>query len=163
MVNLKSVVTSQGKSTIPIGFLYTQLPNQQAPNQIWPYLEWTDITSQYAGLFFRAEGGGSAAFGYEQNENSPMIEKVYHVGYNLSKAQSDMIWNNDQNDYEKFMYEGHIDMDTETTKILHVAYAPKTIVLPQNDVRGVEGIRFKNRLGEVRPKNKAIRIWKRTK
>ena len=39
---------------IPIGLIYTQLPNQSEPQILWPLLKWTDITEQYAGLFFRA-------------------------------------------------------------------------------------------------------------
>jgi len=41
---------------------------------------WKDVTSDYAGLFFRAEGGGSEAFGTLQNENFPSryIDQVHY-------------------------------------------------------------------------------------
>ncbi|CAG2109467.1 unnamed protein product [Medioppia subpectinata] len=49
--------------SVPIGFIYVQLPHQNDPGQIWgTESKWTDVTASYAGLFFRAEGGGSAAF-----------------------------------------------------------------------------------------------------
>jgi hypothetical protein len=39
-------------------------------------VEWKDVTSDYAGLLFRAEGGGSEAFGQVQVENSPRLVEV---------------------------------------------------------------------------------------
>jgi hypothetical protein len=42
---------------ILIGFIYTQIPDQPEPYTLWPRVEGRDITSEYAGLFFRAEGG----------------------------------------------------------------------------------------------------------
>ena len=40
-------------STIPQGFLYTQLPGKSSPEQLWPHMNWTEVTEQYSGLFFR--------------------------------------------------------------------------------------------------------------
>jgi hypothetical protein len=56
--NLKKNLSSPGD--IPIGFLYTQLPNQTSPVELWPNMKWTEVTQQYFGLFFRAEGGHSS-------------------------------------------------------------------------------------------------------
>ena len=45
---------AQINTIIPLGFLYTQLPNQSSPQQLWPNMEWSEITQQYARLFLRA-------------------------------------------------------------------------------------------------------------
>lgn len=46
----------------PIGEIYVQYPNQNPPLELYNRGNWEDITSQYAGLFFRAEGGNSLPF-----------------------------------------------------------------------------------------------------
>jgi hypothetical protein len=48
--------------TVPPGFIYIQLPNQIEPNLLWPKNTWRDVTSLYAGLFFRALGGDASAW-----------------------------------------------------------------------------------------------------
>ena len=45
----------------PIGVCYTQYPNTPAPSSLFGGT-WTNITANYAGLFFRAEGGNALAF-----------------------------------------------------------------------------------------------------
>ena len=69
---------------IPLGFLYTQLPNQSTPQQLWPNMEWTEITQQYAGLFFRAEGSGSDTFGTVQGANYSRLLKLNVRGCDIS-------------------------------------------------------------------------------
>ena len=34
--------------SIPIGFIYTQLPFESSPNVIWPHFVWQEVTNQYA-------------------------------------------------------------------------------------------------------------------
>ncbi|CAG2111541.1 unnamed protein product [Medioppia subpectinata] len=59
---------------VPIGFIYIQLPNQTDPKYLWPKYTWEDVTSNYAGHFFRAEGGGSLGFEQgTQSENAPRL------------------------------------------------------------------------------------------
>lgn len=48
-----------GKAGLPIGFIYTQLPGSPAPDTLFTGT-WTNVSSSYAGDFFRAEGGGDA-------------------------------------------------------------------------------------------------------
>lgn len=48
---------------IPIGFIYTQLPGKSDPATLYPWATWVDKSSEFAGAFFRAAGGKSAAFG----------------------------------------------------------------------------------------------------
>jgi hypothetical protein len=101
---------------------------------------WKDVTSDYAGLFFRAEGGGSEAFGTLQNENFPSryIDQVHS-----------------EKDYESY--------DANLTTI---GWSKKIYTGRGWDgaVGAVCGTRFHvtEKNGEVRPRNMAIRVWKRT-
>ena len=65
-------------ATIPIGFLYTQFPDQSSPDvlylyNLWPNMKWTEVTQSYAGLFFRAEGGNSSSYGSLQLASAPRV------------------------------------------------------------------------------------------
>ena len=131
---------------LPIGFIYTQLPNQSSPSALFPSQKWSDITSSYAGLFFRAEGQGSSSFGSIQDGSSPTLDKVkYEDQYTINDAReangnseikmvkggwSEWIWTSD-------VFHGEMDPSDRYYKSYHVS----------ND--------------EVRPRNQAIRIWKR--
>ena len=41
--------------------------------ELWSNTKWSEITSNYSGLFFRAEGGGSESFGKIQQANQTWI------------------------------------------------------------------------------------------
>jgi hypothetical protein len=125
------------QNPVPTGFIYAQLPSQPEPKTLWPTVEWTDVTSDYAGLFFRAEGGWSAAFGVTQNENSPRLTDVQQ---SPSNSWQDHVQISPNNEWSSWVYSG----DTVEKRIYATAQ------------------RFKVSSGEVRPRNKAIRIWKRT-
>lgn len=62
---------------LPVGFVYWQLPGQKAPGEFLAG-NWVDITSQYAGLFFRAAGGDGLSFSEDsiniQSEGLPNIK-----------------------------------------------------------------------------------------
>lgn len=44
---------------IPVGSIYIEYNDQPSPTELWPDLNWTDVTNKFAGLFFRALGGNS--------------------------------------------------------------------------------------------------------
>jgi hypothetical protein len=58
-------ITVQGRGYLPIGFVYFQLRGQPEPQAIFAGV-WENISSQYAGLFFRVEGGNAAPYGQDQ-------------------------------------------------------------------------------------------------
>lgn len=62
-----------GKVLPPIGFVYIQFQGQSDPNSLFGGGTWQNISSNYAGKFFRAEGGDAAAFGSSQAEGLPNI------------------------------------------------------------------------------------------
>ena len=140
--NHQSRLRSIEKAIIPIGFLYTQLPNQSSPQQLWPSLQWTEVTQQYAGLFFRAEGSGSLPFGQTQPSNQSWISNIW-------------TWSNNA-DNENGGYPLDIGLkEGEWTKLYpgsKFQYRPMFYYL-----------KFYTTSAEVRPKNTAIKIWKRVK
>ena len=127
---------------IPIGFLYTQLPEQSSPQQLWPSLQWTEVTQQYAGLFFRAEGSGSLPFGQTQPSNQSWISDIWSWSQNADK--------------EDGRYPFNIGLKEGEWTSLYPA--PKFQRLPM-----FYYLSFYTTSAEVRPKNTAIKIWKRVK
>lgn len=47
-------------SFYPIGYVYTQFPQQEAPSSLFPDFTWTELN--YDGAFFRSSGGNADAF-----------------------------------------------------------------------------------------------------
>ncbi|XP_037032039.1 uncharacterized protein LOC119071278 [Bradysia coprophila] len=126
----------QLENPVPIGFIYVQLSEQPDPQILWPTVSWEQVTSLYAGLFFRAEGPTSNSFnGGAQEDNSPR----------LTNADSAIL-------------------SSETTSISMVLGGWSGRLTTGDDNRGAAStwnIRFYNTGGEVRPRNKSVRIWKR--
>lgn len=132
----KEELKSLKQNPVPIGFIYVQLPSQPEPKSLWSTVEWKDVTSEYAGLFFRAGGGGSAAFGEIQSENSPRLTNIQ------SK-------------------EGIDGVHWRTINILPGVWSER--IYSGSWIGSSGSLMFFVTTGEVRPRNKAIRIWKRTK
>jgi hypothetical protein len=96
------------KSIVPIGFIYVQLPNEKSPTEIWSWMTLNDMSSIYAGVFFRVTGGEAASFGQVQEDNAPRLVKIdaiseiaghtssYSDNQSLSKGSwSDIVWTGD--------------------------------------------------------------------
>lgn len=142
LYKLEGLQNSRGKlgkvcwiSKDPVGFIYVQLPGQPEPYHLWDTVYWIDITSEYAGLFFRVLGGTSEPFGVTQAENSPRITNV------------------------------------QTTWLIQTTYSAtvspngvwSTAVSSGVSQEGnIWGLRFIQSSGEIRPRNTAVRIWKRS-
>ena len=126
------------EASIPLGFLYTQFPNQSKPEDLWPNTTWSEITSNYSGLFFRAEGGESEPFGQVQQANQSWISDIHFFGVIDSSFRGGT------------GYETEISLKKNQFVDLNV-----------NAHEAVSDIRFYTTGGEVRPKNTAIKIWKR--
>ncbi|XP_074595165.1 uncharacterized protein LOC141850435 [Brevipalpus obovatus] len=119
---------------IPIGFIYIQLPFQSSPVSIWHWARWEEVTSNYSGHFFRAEGSGSEPFGIAQED---AIREHQHSSIEYSDDstgnahQLSFYYNNPLNQYLKRSSTGNISS-------LDTRYVSDT---------------------ETRPKNYAIKIW----
>ena len=121
--------------TVPLGFIYTQLPNQSKAEDLWPNTKWSEITSEYSGLFFRAEGGGSESFGRIQQANQSWISDVFHQGCF----------------YDSFNGPHCYDKTTSLNQTQWVS-------VQSDSTTAVNQFRFYTTGGEVRPKNTAIKI-----
>jgi hypothetical protein len=65
---LNTLLGQVANSIFPIGFVYHQFPNKEDPVTLGMYGTWTNISSEFAGDFFRAEGGDAAAFETHQDD-----------------------------------------------------------------------------------------------
>lgn len=60
-LDILNKLNSVADAQYPVGYVYTQYPGTSDPATLFGGT-WLNITSLYAGLFFRAEGGSSLAF-----------------------------------------------------------------------------------------------------
>lgn len=127
------------ENPIPMGFLYTQLPGQTEPSCLWPQLQFEDVTAEYAGYFFRAEGGTSDAFGASQEESSPRLAAVFG-----------------EHSYENRPAMGEVLLREGWSANVFAGYEPQS-----GSGQGWAVLRFKTEANEVRPRNKAVKIWRR--
>lgn len=129
---LQEKVKNLEENPVPVDFIYAQLPGQEEPQKIWPQLSWKDISEDYQGLFFRVVGNGSASFGDVQEDNSPRLVRIKRV---------------------------------EASSYLDVAInadgRPSSPVDADDSTWSDRALQFTVSAGEVRPRNKAIKIWKR--
>lgn len=128
------------KNPVPIGFIYVQLPQEKSPDEIWPLVIWKDVSLDYQSLFFRVEGKNSSEFGTVQEQASP---RLTNVQTRLKTTQGDLqstITINSNNEYSMFVSTAHASCD---------------------NVGCYRGLAFKESADEVRPRNMAVRIWKR--
>ena len=128
-------------NVIPIGFIYTQYPNQSSPLDIWPNTNWTDITDQYSGLFFRAEGKGSQPFGQIQQQSYPRISRIRAHGLEVNESVPQ--YDKEFGHFEFEVKQGDWTMVNATNKQLH-------------------GVSFFQTNSDNIPINTAIKIWKRS-
>ena len=61
ILDLLDKINTVSDAQYPVGYVYTQYPGTSDPATLFGGT-WLNITSLYAGLFFRAEGGSSLAF-----------------------------------------------------------------------------------------------------
>ncbi|OXA37571.1 macrophage mannose receptor 1 [Folsomia candida] len=116
-----------------------QLPDRPSPQELWPNLIWRNVTGEFAGLFFRAEGGTSDSFGtvQEQSDNHLVqVELSYHPGNGFNPP-----------DVITVPASGYSD------------YVEAGAIAPTWTSR--EALRFRNSGAESRPRNTAVRIWER--
>ena len=121
-----------GKGSLPIGATYLQLPSQSAPDDIFTGT-WSNISSSYAGDFFRAEGGRAASFGSGRQNHQFETHAHYH------------------RHYFRFGHEGGYGPAADSTSNIGYGYTSYSGVNPTSGAHGAE----------TRPVNRTIRIWKR--
>lgn len=125
---------------VPIGFVYVQLSDQPEPSGLWPQTLWENISSTYAGLFFRVLGGTSAAFGETQNENSPRLSEIRNLANNNGQHHVNVSANGE---WTSPLWTGSDSYCITGTNTCYWSTS------------------FRQSAGEVRPRNQAVPIWKR--
>lgn len=132
---------------VPIGFIYVQFPDQRTPQELFTggTAVWSDITVEYAGLFFRAEGGSSEQFeAGEQTQSSPKITEASMVGNMNSLIGTSGTITLPLGNWSNYLWSGHY-----------------TSFYASNYYDKFYSMRFFTSGDEVRPKNVSIKIWKR--
>ena len=123
---------------VPIGFIYVQLSGQKDPQTLWPNTQWNNVSPNYAGLFFRAEGGNARSFGTIQEE--------------LTKAISV------KSEYKPSNYEYDVEHAITSTYDSKFLFTGSYFANPN-----YFSLNFRHSTDEIRPRNQAIRIWIRVK
>lgn len=121
---------------VPLGFIYVQLPLHPSPQTLWPNLHWRNVSSSYAGLFFRAEGGTASAFGVIQSESSNRLGNLESSSSSIGDSTSITV---PSKGWSEFVRTGY-------GLYPYVKY---------------QGIRVQNTGNETFPRNMAMRIWER--
>ena len=127
-------------NSIPIDFIYVQLPFQAEPTSIWPKLSWIEISDNYENLFFRVKGHKTAPYGHVQEESTSRLSKV-----NITYVQKYIPHHNNMQDnitagiWSQLLYTGAYTATKNQFQYIHFYVSDD----------------------EVRPKNTAIKIWKR--
>ena len=147
MKNTLINLVKKATNPIPIGFTYVQLPHEKGPSEFWPEMTWKDVTADYAGVFFRAGGGEASPFGEIQMENTKRISKI------------DFLWNNDPEwqkvkDQRTPNQNGNISLNTSSSLWIGTGGFG-------SGNTNYRYMNFESNVGEVRPKNMAIKIWRR--
>jgi hypothetical protein len=128
--------------TVPIGFIYMQLPDQETPANLFGGT-WKNISSSYAGLFFRVEGGNAAAFGTDQSD---AMQNIYGIFKSvLTDPTSGFSATGPFYNGGTPRARGWSGESSDEVRIL-----------------GFDASRQVRTATETRPVNKTIRIWRRT-
>ncbi len=126
--------------SVPVGFIYVQLPYYPSPDNLWPHLVWQSVTERFAGLFFRAEGGNSNGFGVVQAETTNQISLANYGNFHDGNDRPVLISIPDNGEYSEYVRAGY--------------WTPST-------ADSTEGLRFATSGAETRPINTAVKIWER--
>jgi len=124
----------------PYGFLYTQLPHQLSPKEVWMGCRWEEVTHTYAGAFFRVLGKQSEPWTFEQEQSSPRITRV--VSQSILQSTGPPVIND-----------------------VNVPPQGQTPWLWTGQSSGNSGYRIETKFvqgggEEVRPRNYAVKLWK---
>jgi len=134
--HMQQMILDLRQNILPIGYIHVQLPGQPEPKTLWPKMDWENVSPAYAGLFFRTEGGNSNKFNDKiQEGDSPRLVMVDSHYDNKNWTQWASIIT--PGVYSNDVYTGTNGGPVEVYQNYLVS------------------------LAEVRPRNQAIRIWKR--
>ena len=143
---MQTLLVQTMQNPVPFGFIYVQLPKEKSPQEIWPWMSWTDISSSFNGVFFRVASGNAASFGTVQEEFSPYIDEIKFSESGVEHHRS-----------SSHTEDAKISRNGGWTGNVLSAYFANG-----NGAVVYDYLNFHTAAGEVRPKNMAIKVWKRT-
>lgn len=135
---------------IPIGFIYVQYKDQLDPASLFGG-NWSNISNEFAGLYFRSEGGNAATFGSNQSQGLPNITGSFcNILYQITDKEEVSL----------------IEKGCFTNPNIGGAAVSITNIknISGNDGIGFDASKSNSIYGtssEVRTSNSTIRIWKR--
>ena len=126
------------KAGVPIGHPYIQLPGMPEPSEIYTGV-WENVSADYAGDFFRVEGGNAEAFDPDNlTEQLDQMQGHWHEFIQSSTS-------------------GSLQGTTSSRNMSSHSEANARVQLPISD-----GVNGEPRYGiENRSINRTIRIWKK--
>lgn len=136
-------------TNLPVGFIYFQLRGQHPPEYLFGTSgKWQDVSSVYAGEFFRVSGGNSNSFGITQPEGLPNI-----IGETSANAvgKSDSINSRSTGAFIPVVSRGSGTGAGENNLVNSVKF--RFNAANSNTIYGASK--------HVTPYNSAIRIWKK--
>lgn len=142
-----AIAAASAKSNIPVGFIYVQYSGQDAPATIFGGT-WSNVSSSYAGRFFRAEGGSAAAYGSVQAGGLPNLSGSVDAGRCFAT--------NTANGYPLYLARGSTANDWSGSGSGNSNTAC-VIGFDASKANALYGAAT-----EVRPINSTIRVWKKT-
>lgn len=153
------------QNLIPIGFLYVQLPYEAPPSKLWSFIgyNWTDVSKNYSGIFFRVAGGDAASFGKIQDQEFPQIKDIFS-GFCYVDNWDDGCSRKGQ--YYKARYANAskkitLDYNGKDAWSRPIFSSHFNILGGKDTYNTVNYLYFKTTKGPVRPRNMAVKVWKR--
>jgi hypothetical protein len=145
-INEVSAIADAARSTAtaatvpPIGYVYTQGPDDMSPGDLWPTVTWENVSSEEAGSFRRYEGGAASDFG--SGQQSDAFQGHWHILRQLLGGGGTGV---------QFTFASQTNTNLVTSH-------PGNIGDAATD--GVNGTPRTS--AETRPKNYTVRKWRRT-
>lgn len=151
----------------PVGEIYIQYPGKKDPQTLYGRGTWENISDQFAGLFFRAEGGNAESFQETVDSDNPLVsqdDKIRGIkgafytthGADGNTAIEGAFYHRTSSDYWTKCYIWSKDTPTYVGFIDFDVNQNVGSGLHQNAMAGhADG-------PEIRPVNTTIRVWERT-
>lgn len=135
-----------------VGSPFTRYPNMKSPEEIYPCSKWSDISSSYAGAFFRAAGGNAQAFA---NQTNPQDDATAVNGLSVGSKDLSHTHGYNATSGNAALFAGGnvplIGINNTTVPTATTAASPATM----NHNHSLNGDT------ETRPVNYTYQIWKR--
>ena len=153
---------------LSLGFIYVQLPKEKAPAELWPSFKWADISATYDSTFFRVAGSAAAPFGsVQQQQGPPFIDAILWDSCHLTWLDSNRIGCYPDEEEEQpdnalnrtDLYGGKSGWSPAIWTAFNYPQVPDNNKKPA--VANYHRYHVSNAGAEVRPRNMAVKVWRR--